>query len=166
VEVTMVRREDSRTRDRLPPRSGQQVYRADHVPGSSSHQRGGCAARFGLPLRIRGHVRKLKLDGQGKIVVNAAGHIDTASELPAGDARGVAFLLDNENFPIAGEILNGKVNDLWILLRGDFVLDSKGKAVDVEFARAELPTGDHPNGSVFGVQGGLFESWFTVKAQG
>ena len=98
--------------------------------------------------------------------MNAAGHIDTASELPAGDARGVAFLLDNENFPIAGEILNGKVNDLWILLRGDFVLDSKGKAVDVEFARAELPTGDHPNGSVFGVQGGLFESWFTVKAQG
>jgi hypothetical protein len=46
------------------------------------------------------------------------------------------------------------------------VLDSKGKAVDAEFARAELPTGDHPNGSVFGVQGGLFESWFTVKAQG
>ena len=48
-------------------------------------------------------------------------------------------------FPIAGEILAGKVNDLWILLRGDFVLDSKGKAVDAEFARAELPTGDHPN---------------------
>jgi len=29
-----------------------------------------------------------------------------------------------------------------------------------------LPTGDHPNGSAFGVQGGLFESWFTLKAQG
>ena len=50
--------------------------------------------------------------------------------------------------------------------RGDFVLDSKGKAVDAEFARAELPTGDHPKSSVFGIQGGLFESWFTVKAQG
>jgi len=127
-------------------------------------------ARRGLACRcaIRGRTIpvKLKLDGQGKIVVNAAGHIDTASELPAGDARGVAFLLDNENFPIAGEILNAKVNDLWILLRGDFVLDTKGKAVDAEFARAELPTGDHPNGSAFGVQGGLFESWFTLKAQG
>jgi hypothetical protein len=109
---------------------------------------------------------KLKLDGQGKIVVNANGHIDTADEVPAGDARGVAFLLDRQLFPIAGEILAGKVNDLWILLRGDFVLDSKGKAVDAEFARAELPTGDHPKSSVFGIQGGLFESWFTVKAQG
>ena len=28
------------------------------------------------------------------------------------------------------------------------------------------PTGDHPKGSLFGIQGGLFESWFTVKAQG
>ena len=109
---------------------------------------------------------KLNLDAQGKIVVNAAGHIDTATEAPAGDARGVAFLLDKQLFPIAGEILAGKVNDLWILLRGDFVLDNKGKAVDAEFARAELPTGDHPNGSLFGIQGGLFESWFTVKAQG
>jgi len=109
---------------------------------------------------------KLKLDPQGKIVVNATGHIDTASEVPAGEARGVAFLLDRQLFPIAGEILAGKVNDLWILLRGDFVIDSKGKAVDAEFARAELPTGDHPNGSSFGIQGGLFESWFTIKAQG
>jgi len=124
--------------------------------------------RRGLVCRcaIRGRTIpvKLKLDGQGKIVVNAAGHIDTASEAPAGNARGVAFLLDGENFPIAGEILAGKVNDLWIKLRGDFVLDSNGKAVDAEFTRAELPTGDHPKASAFGVQGGLFESWFTVKA--
>ena len=76
------------------------------------------------------------------------------------------FCSTDELFPIAGEILAGKVSDLWILLRGDFVLDSKGKAVDAEFARAELPTGDHPKSSVFGIQGGLFESWFTVKAQG
>jgi hypothetical protein len=123
--------------------------------------------RRGLVCRcaIRGRTVpvKLKLDGQGKIVLNAAGHIDTASEVPAGNARGVAFLLDGENFPIVGEILAAKVNNLWILLRGDFVLDTNEKAVDAEFTRAELPTGDHPKNSAFGVQGGLFESWFSVK---
>jgi len=117
---------------------------------------------------IRGRVIpvKLNVDPQGKIVVNAAGHIDAASEVPLGAARGLAFLLDRQLVRIAGEILEGKINDLWIILRGDFVVDTKGKAIDAEFARAELPTGDRPKSSLFGIQGGLFESWFTVKAQG
>lgn len=139
----------------------------DHVFQVLVNHSDGEETRRGLVCRcaIRGRTIpvKLKLDGQGKIVVNAAGHIDTATEVPAGNARGVAFLLDGENFPIAGEILAGKVNDLWIKLRGDFVLDSNGKAVDAEFTRAELPTGDHPKASAFGVQGGLFESWFTIQ---
>jgi hypothetical protein len=126
-------------------------------------------SRRGLICRcvIRGRTIPVKLvvDAQGKIVVNAAGHINAASEAPPGDARGVAFLLDAQ-LPIAGEILAGKVNDLWIMLRGDFVLDTKGKAIDAEFARAQLPTGDRPSGSKSGIQGGLFESWFTIKAQG
>ena len=46
-------------------------------------------------------------------------------------------------------------------LRGDFVIDETGRAVDAEFVRAELPTGDRPAGSEYGIQGGLFESWFT-----
>ena len=45
-------------------------------------------------------------------------------------------------------------------LQGEFVVDSDGRAVDAEFTRAELPTGDRPSGSKFGVQGGLFQSWF------
>ena len=51
---------------------------------------------------------------------------------------------------------------LTIVLRGDFVLDENGRAVDAEFLRAELPTGSHPSGSSFGLQGGRFESWATV----
>src|SRR5262249_36018817 len=97
----------------------------DHVFQVLVNHSDGDETRRGLVCHcaIRGRTIpvKLKLDGQGKIVVNAAGHIDTATEAPAGNARGVAFLLDGENFPIAGEILAGKVNDLWIKLRGDFV---------------------------------------------
>ena len=76
---------------------------------------------------------KLKVDPQGKIVVNAAGHIDAAAESPPGNARGVAFLLDLQLAPIARDILAGLINDLWIILRGDFVLDTNGNAIDAEF---------------------------------
>jgi hypothetical protein len=34
------------------------------------------------------------------------------------------------------------------------------RAIDAEFVRAQLPTGDRPATSPFGIQGGLFESWF------
>jgi hypothetical protein len=49
-----------------------------------------------------------------------------------------------------------------IRLRGDFVLDTNDppRAIDAEYVRAELPTGDRPSGSDVGIQGGLFESWF------
>ena len=38
-----------------------------------------------------------------------------------------------------------------------------GRAVDAEFTRAQLPTGDRPSGSEYGIQGGFFESWFTPQ---
>ena len=119
-----------------------------------------CAIR-GRPIPV-----KLKVDAQGKIVINASGHIDAASESPPGNARGVAFLLDMQLAPIARDILAGIINDLWIILRGDFVLDTNGNAIDAEFVRAELPSGDRPKSSSVGIQGGLFESWFTIKPQG
>jgi hypothetical protein len=117
---------------------------------------------------IRGRVIpvKLKVDPQGKILLNAAGRIDAAAESPPGNARGVAFLLDMQLAPIARNILAGIINDLWIIVRGDFVLDRNGNAIDAEFVRAELPSGDRPKNSLAGIQGGLFESWFTIKPQG
>jgi DNA uptake protein ComE-like DNA-binding protein len=40
----------------------------------------------------------------------------------------------------------------------------QGRAIDAEFVRAQLPTGDRPASpppaAALGVQGGLFESWF------
>jgi hypothetical protein len=57
------------------------------------------------------------------------------------------------------------LNDLWIRLRGDFVLDTgdPARAIDAEFVRHEFDTGDRPRGSTVGVQGGIFESWFTPR---
>jgi len=71
-------------------------------------------------------------------------------------AQGAAFLPANLD-------LLRKSRELWICLRGDFVVDEKNRAVDAEFVRGELPTGDRPSGSKVGVQGGLFESWFTLS---
>jgi hypothetical protein len=83
---------------------------------------------------------------------------------------GLAFVFDRET-QIGQRILAGDV-ELWVRLRGDFVIDINKKAVDAEFVRAELPSGDRPSpladptGSKFGIQGGLFESWFQIGRQG
>ena len=104
------------------------------------------------------------------------GLITTANEVQGLDAPGIAFILDRSKSRRAGEIIsqsppfdNPPFNDIWIRLRGDFVLDTKERAVDAEFVRAELPTGDRPSPPVGlpldqqpGIQGGLFESWFTL----
>jgi hypothetical protein len=113
--------------------------------------------RLGLVCRcpIRGQIIPVKLTDDG------AGHIISADEVPGPDAPGVAFIFD-QKMPIGTNIVRGEVPELWVVLRGDFVVDVGGRAIDAEFVRAELPTGDRPNGSPFGVQGGLFESWFTL----
>lgn len=46
-----------------------------------------------------------------------------------------------------------------VLLRCDFVLDDGGQAIDGNFLRGLLPTGDQ-------VEGGLFESWFSRGERG
>jgi len=89
------------------------------------------------------------------------GRIEKAKEVAGPNARGVAFVLDNNR--LGETILAHKVRDVTVVLRGDFVLDKNDRAVDAEFVRGELPTGDRPKGSKFGIQGGLFESWFTFK---
>ena len=133
--------------------------------------------KIGIVCRcpIRGSIvpvqLNLKLDK--RIIVNNQGRIDKADELspgnPSGGARGVAFLFD-DHIPIASEILNGNISELWVLLRGDFVRDKKKRAIDAEFVRAELPTGDRPLppgnqplNEQLGIQGGTFESWFFIN---
>lgn len=85
------------------------------------------------------------------------GHIISAQRATTATADGIAFVAKPtvERFML-------EASDLWVKLRGDFVIDINGKAIDAEFVRAELPTGDHPRSSPYGIQGGLFESWFRL----
>ena len=88
---------------------------------------------------------------------------------PAEDlaANTVAFVFDDTFVRSMREL--GQLGPEWqpwsdvrIRLRGDFVLDTNDppRAIDAEYPHAELPSGDRPHGSDFGIQGGLFESWF------
>jgi len=121
------------------------------------------------PIRGRTIPVELKLNA-GRIQVNpATGRIDAAAEVAPGNARGVAFLLDVELARIADRIINGNIPDISVVLHGDFVKDTKERAIDAEFVRAELPTGDRATPGALpldkqpGIQGGIFKSWFTVK---
>lgn len=86
-----------------------------------------------------------------------ATHINRGVVVPGPNARGAAFLLPERTLSMVRE-----ANEVWVRLRGDFVIDGSGRAVDAEFARAALPSGDRPAASNFGIQGGLFESWLWI----
>jgi hypothetical protein len=75
-----------------------------------------------------------------------------------GLTRAVALVFSP---PTASHLTNPTGNDaerLFVRLRGDWVVDNEKppRAIDAEFVRASLPTGDR-------IQGGTFESWFTVR---
>ena len=59
---------------------------------------------------------------------------------------------------------------LWIELEGDHVVardrEGRPRAVDAEFLRGELPTGDRAAAAERGVQGGLFSSWIVEARPG
>lgn len=81
-------------------------------------------------------------------------------EIPGPESDIWAFVFSETAFKTAQA--NGQLR---VRLRGDFFVDhalgeDKPRAVDAEFPRAQLPSGDRPAGSPFGIQGGVFESWF------
>lgn len=89
-----------------------------------------------------------------------------AAEETGAMASGVAFI---PNDVILNKIQEQEQKEpVWVRLRGDFIIDKSGRAIDAEFVRAELPTGNRPDKkgtsspTDLGIQGGLFESWFTV----
>jgi Collagen triple helix repeat (20 copies) len=96
-----------------------------------------------------GHVLPVKPSGPGQF-----------DEVPASASAYWAFL-----FTKTSQVLAGRSDELIVRLRGDFVLDTRTppRAVDVEFPRADWPTGDRAANSPYGIQGGLFESWFWLK---
>jgi DNA-binding beta-propeller fold protein YncE len=84
---------------------------------------------------------------------------------PTTQALGFLFKTDTELYL---NLLNGKLGnvDVLIRLRGDFLLDVKGRAVSAEFVRADFNatgTGERPAGSGYCLQGGTFESWLQLK---
>jgi hypothetical protein len=105
---------------------------------------------------VQGRVLQVKPD-------TLSGPITSAQQTSSPD-RGLAFIFSREvEERVQGAIeRNDNLIELWVCLRGDFVIDTQGRAIDAEFVRADLPSGDRPKGSEFGVQGGLFESWFQI----
>ena len=101
-----------------------------------------------------------KLDPSGELVIGAIALAAPDTPPPAGVTKAVALLLDDSAI---SRLSSPRAGDLFVKMRGDFVLDEMKHAIDAEFTRAELPTGDRPSGSSVGIQGGTFESWFTLK---
>jgi hypothetical protein len=79
-------------------------------------------------------------------------------EVPATASKYWAYVFTKQGFARAA----AAPAEIFVRLRGDFVIDGKKRAIDAEFTRADLPTGDRPHGSKHGIQGGLFESWFWI----
>ncbi len=104
-----------------------------------------------------------------KVTAMAGGIVTAATEVSGPHADAVAFLLPAkiaEN-SFLGQVLRSDRPEFWAVLRCDFVVDTKARAVDGNFVRAKLLTGDHPElsdlAALFSIQGGTFESWFGVK---
>ena len=91
----------------------------------------------------------------------------TESTFPA---PGLAFMLPLE---AVDELIRMR-KEVWVRLRGGFVVDAKNNAVDADFVRATLPSGDRrlsPTGAavpdqLLSIQGGCFDSWFTGTTVG
>ena len=99
-----------------------------------------------------------KETGAIHFLVDAAGLIVKAVVTGASSSKAVSFLFSPQF--VDSVLRERELADLFVHLRGEFVVDGDGRAVDAEFTRAQLPTGDRPAGSDYGIQGGLFESWF------
>jgi hypothetical protein len=56
----------------------------------------------------------------------------------------------------ARQRLDGRIFDLYLILKCDVITDRRGMAVDGNFIASRFPTGD-------GLEGGIFESWIHVR---
>jgi len=107
---------------------------------------------------VASFVSRLRLVTEAPIPVETGalvgGLITQARTVPGPNAPAAALLF-NPNL-LGSERVS---RQLLVTLRCDFVLDRENRAVDGEYLRGSLPTGDRPAGSRLGIQGGLFESW-------
>jgi DNA-binding beta-propeller fold protein YncE len=115
--------------------------------------------RLGVVCRcpIKGKIIPVKV----RVDINNSKLITRAQEVTGPMAEAAAFIFDSR-FSKFGSKEGNQINEIWVRLHGDFVIDKFDKAIDAEFVRAELPTGDRPRDSQVGIQGGVFESWFWI----
>jgi hypothetical protein len=92
------------------------------------------------------------------VVAAGATHFVAGQTLPGPFAPAVLLTFDPG---ILGQLRSAHV---YVELHGDQVMDEglagDPRAIDAEFVRGELPTGDRPAASRLGLQGGRFTSWF------
>jgi DNA-binding beta-propeller fold protein YncE len=133
--------------------SSEQILYAEHIfqvliEHDPELRRAGVICRCPISGRVV-PVKFIKDSPNGNFITNV-----TLLPSNTAEAPGLAFIINLE------VLKRFNASELWVRLRGDFVIDVAGRAVDAEFVRAEFPTGDRPSGSNVGVQGGLFQSWF------
>jgi hypothetical protein len=134
---------------RLPDAiAGRRIFRVEMIDQQTE--------RFRCYCEVQGSVF-----GVEQIKTAADGTITTAIKSPAA-ARSASGLAFQFGAPWA-KLIQQRLTEVRVTILGDFILDEKGHAVDAEFPRAELPTGDHPSGAKEGIQGGTFHSWFWVQ---
>lgn len=116
----------------------------------------------GQALSSAGAWRRLRLDLDGpfgltNVQLGPNGLIAAAELTSDVLVEGAFYQLDEE--------LRAQIPQGWleIIVRGTFILDEQNRALDAEHVRGTLPTGDRPARVDVGVQGGRFESWFTVS---
>jgi hypothetical protein len=129
-------------------------------------------ANYTFPGRVRLRVQPPRIWPLESVQVSDTDQEDRGLEISRGTygtvtrngvqcARGVALFLPDPVSEFVDDIIGGRIE---VDVRGDFVRDTQGRAIDAEFVRGELPTGDRPHGSSHGVQGGRFESWLSANS--
>jgi DNA-binding beta-propeller fold protein YncE len=121
-----------------------QVYVSEWIPSTG--------ATFVQWTQLTGTITPVNIGA-----VNATGQITQVSVAAAEPAPAVLF--SAQKIPAA-------FNNVKVRLLGDFVIDSSKRAICSEFVRSQLPTGEIPADSDIGLEGGTFESWFSVTPVG
>ena len=95
------------------------------------------------------------------IPVEPGGAANVFKEVTATPSTALAFVID-PTVDVSLDEFFKQHSEVWVRLRGDFVVDTKSppRAVDAAFLRADLSTGERPRGTKLGLEGGMFESWF------
>jgi hypothetical protein len=116
------------------------------------------ALGFENPCIITGHIIPVTATISGNLVTSA-------TPIPGSPATtsALAFVFESGT-RILGLITEGRIRNIGIRLRGDFLLDtgSPARAVSAEFVRAQFDTGERPPGSGLCLEGGTFESWLVL----